>query len=219
MSARYAAFLALEGRRCVVVGGGAVAERKVGTLLECGAPVVIVATRAGDGLRKAAAEGRLTLHERPYGRGDLAGARLAFAATNDPTVNAAVVAEARADGIPVNSVDAPDSGDFIVPATLRRGDVTLAISTGGRGPSFARHLRDELAEWLTPARLELLDVVAEVRRDLQAAGRNPGPDIWRRAVDSRLLRAVEAGDRSQARRHLLTALGAASPTPASQGLL
>jgi precorrin-2 dehydrogenase / sirohydrochlorin ferrochelatase len=210
VSARYAAFLALDGRRCVVVGGGAVAERKVGTLLAAGASVVVVATRAGDGLRRAAADGRVTLHQRPYRHGDLAGARLAFAATDDPIVNAAVVAEARADGVPVNSVDAPDSGDFIVPATVRRGDVTVAISTGGRSPSFARHLREELEEWLTPARLELLDVVAEVRRDLQAAGRSPEPEVWRRAVDARLLRAVEAGDRSQARRHLLAALGAAA---------
>jgi len=209
VSGPYAAFLALEGSRCVVVGGGEVAERKTRTLLASGAAVVVVAPRVIEALAGLAAEGAVTLKGRRYRPDDLDGARLAFAATHDPAVNAGVVADARARGVLVNSADQPESGDFIVPATMRRGDITLAISTGGRSPSFARQLREELESWLTDERAELLDVLAAVRCNLQATGQSPGPEAWRQAVDAEVVRAIQSGDPEAARRRLVATLQAA----------
>jgi precorrin-2 dehydrogenase/sirohydrochlorin ferrochelatase len=210
VSRPYAAFLRLAGRRCVVVGGGAVAERKVGTLVDCGANVVVIAPTATDRIVQAASERRLVLARRPYRAGDLDGAFLAVAATDERAVNAQVVAYARALGILVNSVDEREPGDLIVPATVQRGDVVVAVSTGGRSPSFARYLREELEAWLTPERVELFELLADVRRELQAAGRNPDPELWRRAVDVDLVRELAAGDRPAARRRLLLALDPAT---------
>jgi precorrin-2 dehydrogenase / sirohydrochlorin ferrochelatase len=210
VSRPYAAFLRLAGRRCVVVGGGAVAERKVGTLVDCGANVVVIAPTATDRIVQAAAEGRLVLTRRPYRAGDLDGAFLAVAATDERAVNAQVVAYARALGILVNSVDEREPGDLIVPATVQRGDIVVAVSTGGRSPSFARYLREELEAWLTPERVELFELLADVRSELQAAGRNPDPELWRQAVDVDLVRELAAGDHSAARQRLLLALDPAT---------
>lgn len=206
MTRHYAAFMNLEHRRCVVVGGGAVAERKVGSLQAAGASTVIIAPTVSDGIRAAAEDGALSWTERAYRRGDLNGALLAFAATNDRAVNADVVTDARMAGVLVNSVDDPRAGDFIVPATVRRGDVSVAVSTGGRSPSFARQLREELEAWLTPARVQLLDELGEVRRQLQASGRSPGPEAWRRVASSELLDDIERGDLLAVRRRLLDTL-------------
>lgn len=206
----YPAFLRLDGRRCVVVGGGTVAERKVRVLLESGAALTVVAPAVTDGIRAVADGGALIVEQRPYRAGDLNEAFLAVAATGDRAVNAAVVEAARQVGALVSAVDDPLAGDFIVPATVRRGEVTIAISTGGRSPTFARQLRQELDGWLTPARLELLDLLGDVRRELQLAGRNPEPPAWREAVDPHLIDAVERGDREGARRRLLRSLGDAA---------
>ena len=210
MTALYGAYLNLEGRRCVVVGGGAVAERKLGSLAGSGASTVVIAPVVTDGIRALAEAGACTLIERPYRRGDLAGAVLAFAATSDRAVNAEVLADARAAGVLVNSVDDPGRGDFSVPATVRRGDITVSISTGGRSPAFARQLREDLEDWLTPARVRLLDLLAEVRREIRAGGSRPPAEAWRRAVDRDVLLAIEAGDRPAARARLLEALAAPS---------
>ena len=210
MSAPYAAFLKLAGRRCVVVGGGAVAERKALTLVACDASVLVIAPRVTDLLEKAERDGRLKLLRRPYVPGDLHGAFLAFAATDDRALNGHVVAEARESGALANSVNDPESADFIVPATIRRGDLTIAISTGGRSPGFAAQLRQDLESWLTPARLELLELLADLRTEMRAAGRNPGPEVWRRAVDPEVVRALEGGDRQGARSRLLATLSPSS---------
>src|SRR5581483_10821850 len=96
---------------------------------------------------------------------DLDGAFLAVAATDHPDVNRAVAEAARARGVLVNVVDDPAACDFTVPATVRRGDITIAVSTGGRSPAFARHLRQALESWLTDERCSILELAAEVRRD------------------------------------------------------
>ena len=213
MTELYPAFLNVQGRRCVVVGGGEVAERKVRALLASGASVTVVAPSVAPAIARFAESGDLTLRRRGFEAGDAAGALLVFAATDVPEVNAAVLREARAAGALVNVADDPRSGDFHVPAMVRRGDVVVAISTGGRSPSFARHLRLDLESWLTTERVELADLLAEVRRELQAGGSNPAPERWRQAVGPDLVAVLRAGDRVAARTLLLRALGA----PASAG--
>jgi len=138
----------LEGRRCVVVGGGEVANRKARKLLQARAEVVVISPEVRPGLESVAVE----LSRRPYEDGDLEGAYLAFAATDSREVNAAVAREANAKNIPVNVADRPSEGSFAVPSVLRRGRMQVAVSTGGASPSLARSIKDELegvfgAEW------------------------------------------------------------------------
>ena len=163
MSGLYPAMLRLDGRRCVMVGGGRVAARKVGSLLEAAADVVVIAPACDPLIEVRAAEHRLAVIRRPYRRGDLTGAWLAFAATDSRAVNAEVAAEAERLGIPANVADNPARSSFQVPATVHRGDVTVAASTGGRSPAFARRLRHEIERLLTPGRLALLELYAELR--------------------------------------------------------
>ena len=206
MSTLYPAFLTLAGRRCVVVGGGAVAERKVRGLLAAQADVLVVAPDIVPALDDLASRAAIRVERRVYCEGDLDGAMLVVAATDVRAVNEAVVRAARAVGALVNVVDDPAACDVTVPAVVRRGDVTLAVSTGGRSPGVARYLREELADWLSDERLALLDLVADVRDELRAAGTNPGPERWRQAVRSNILPMLATGDRAAARRVLLAAL-------------
>jgi precorrin-2 dehydrogenase/sirohydrochlorin ferrochelatase len=184
-----------------------VAARKVRSLIEAGAEVVVVAPEVGAEVRALAEHGTVRLHERPFESGDLDGAFLAFAATDRPDVNRAVAASAGERGIMVNVADDPAACDFTVPAMVRRGDVTLAISTGGKSPAFARHLREALERWLSPERCALLDLAAELRQELRADGVLPHADAWQRALDDATVRdALAAGDRDAARARMLVAL-------------
>jgi siroheme synthase-like protein len=150
-------FLDLEGKRCVVVGGGKVADRKARKLLQARARVVVVSPEVEPGLASIAVE----THRRPYRTGDLEGASLAFAATDRREVNAAVAAEAKERGVPVNVADEPGEGDFALPSVLRRGRLQVAVSTGGASPTLARRVRDELEGLFGP---EWAGVVEELGR-------------------------------------------------------
>ncbi len=132
--AHYPIFLDLADRPCVVVGGGPIAEGKVRGLLAAGARVTVVSPTLTPALAALAAEGRVAHHARPYAAGDLAGATLALAASGDRAVSAAVLAEGRARGVWVNSADDPERCDFFLPAVLRRGALTVAVSTRRRQP-------------------------------------------------------------------------------------
>jgi len=132
----------------VVVGGGRVAERKIRQLIEGHARVRLVSPEAGPELRALAEAGSIAWDARPYRCGDLAGATLAFAATDQRAVNHAVASEARERGILCNVADVPGDGTFIVPAVLRTSTVMVAVSTYGRDPARAAAVRDRIALWL-----------------------------------------------------------------------
>jgi len=160
----FALLMDLEGRRVSVVGGGAVAERRVRALLECGAQLTVTAPEVTDGLRRLVDEGRLALRERVYRSGDFAGAALAFVAVDDREVSASAADDARSAGVPVNVADEPSLCDFIVPSVLRRGRLTVAVSTGGASPAWARKLRERLEGEFGEDYEKLLDTLAAVRR-------------------------------------------------------
>ena len=141
MSSFYPIFLQLKNKRCIIVGGGEVAERKAMSLLEHEADVEIVSEALCPALAQLAAEGKVQHRRRPYSYGDLAEAVLAIAATDDPAINSGVADEARERRIPVNIVDNPGMSDFIVPSLLRRGDLSVAVSTAGKAPALSRKLR------------------------------------------------------------------------------
>ena len=154
----YPIFLDLSDRRCVVVGGGEVANRKARKLLQARARVTVISPEIGAELESVALE----VHRRPYREGDLEGAYLAFAATDSREVNAAVAREANERGVPVNVADRPSEGDFALPSTLRRGRLQVAVSTGGASPTLARRIRDELEEVFGP---EWAGIVEELRKN------------------------------------------------------
>ncbi len=134
--------LDLTGRRCLMVGGGPVAERRITGLLAAGARVTVISPRTTPTLAALAAEGRIELESRGYREGDLAGADLAFVATDAGEVNMAVAREARERGVWVNAADDPAHCTFILPAVVRRGDLTVAVATGGSSPALARAVRE-----------------------------------------------------------------------------
>jgi precorrin-2 dehydrogenase / sirohydrochlorin ferrochelatase len=157
----YPIFLDLDGRRCVVVGGGEVASRKARKLLQVRAEVVVVSPKVRPELESVATEVR----RRPYRKGDLEGAFLVFAATDSREVNAAVTREARGRGIPVNVADEPSEGDFALPSVLRRGQLQVAVSTGGASPTLARRIRYELEDAFGYEWAGVVDELGRARRD------------------------------------------------------
>lgn len=163
-SAYYPAFLDVGGVRCVVVGGGSVAARKVRALVEAGASVSVVSPCVCGEIEAMAAEGGgVECRRKPFEPKELEGAFLVVAATDDAAVNEAVGREARARGVLVNVVDQPTLSTFIVPATVSRGRLQVAISTGGASPAFAKRLRERLEGQLSPGLAAYLDAMADAR--------------------------------------------------------
>lgn len=162
-SAEYPIFLDLRNRKCVVVGGGSVAGRKVQSLLAAGARVTVIAPAVSEPMEVLAAEGRVHLVRRDFQPGDVEGAALVFAATDSSPVNDEVVQAANESGIPVNCADRVGQGDFTVPATLRRGGFQVAVSTSGASPAYARMIRRRLEEILGPEHGCVVDYLARLR--------------------------------------------------------
>jgi siroheme synthase-like protein len=142
----YVACLRLEGRRCLVVGGGEIGLEKVEGLLSCGARVSLVAPSAVAELEQYADEGSIAWERREYRPADLDGAFLAIAATDDTEVNIAVYEEAERRAMLVNVVDVPPLCNFILPAIVRTGSLAIAISTAGASPALAKRLKREIAD-------------------------------------------------------------------------
>jgi len=152
----------------VVVGGGKVACRKIKSLLEAGARVRVIAPHVIDEIAKMAEEGRVELLKRPYKKGDLKGAVLVYAATDDPKVQEEVFSEAEELGIFCNVVDKPRLCSFIVPSLVKRGRLQLAISTSGASPALARRLREQLEQEFGPEYEEYLELMAKWREEILA---------------------------------------------------
>lgn len=163
MPFRYPVALELSGRRCVVTGGGREAEGKARALIEADAEVVLIAPRVSDGALELVRRGELTHVPRRYRRGDLAGAFLVIAADSDRAVRAEVFAEADAERVLCNAVDDVEHCHFAVPSIVRRGELLLAVSTGGRAPALAKRLRRRLTEQFGWQWEALVDILGEVR--------------------------------------------------------
>ena len=205
--AYYPISLELHQRRCVVIGGGAVAERRVEGLLAVGADVTVVSPDVTPALARAAATGRLRHVARPYRTGDLAGASLTPTAVDHPAVTAAVADEARARGIWLNAADDSAHCDFMLPAVVRRGVLTVAVASGGASPALTRALREHLDGTLGPEWAMLGELASAARRDLRAAGRSANPEAWRRALGRDVRDLLATGRVDEARRRLRACLG------------
>jgi precorrin-2 dehydrogenase/sirohydrochlorin ferrochelatase len=159
----YIACLRLQGRRCVVVGGGEVGLEKVEGLLACGADVTLVAPRAVAPLVELAREGSIRWERRPYRAGDLDGCLIAIAATGDTDVNIDVFNDAEERAMLVNVVDVPPLCNFILPAIVRTGPLAVAISTAGASPALAKRMKREIAQLFGEPYAQLAVLLNEAR--------------------------------------------------------
>ncbi len=162
--------LCVTGRRCVVVGGGAVACRRAGSLRDAGADVVVIARRIEPEHERVLTGLGVEIERRPYQQGDLKGAMLVVIATDDLEVNRQVAQEARASGVLINRADEPSEGDLMIPAHAHHGPVTVAVYTGGASSSAAGAIRRELSAALDEDWPKLLEIVGPyrevIRRDV-----------------------------------------------------
>ena len=204
---QYPVNLMLEGRPCLVVGGGAVALRKVEGLLACGADVTVVAPSVDGRLRALPG---VTFEERTYRRGEVSGYRLAIAATDSPEANAAVFHDGEEAGVWVNGADDPANCSFTLPSVLRRGALMVTVSTAGRSPALARWLRQRLEAEIGPEFEVLLDLLASERDLLRAEGRSTEGPGWQNALDSDMLGLIRTGDITSARQQLHACLSSSS---------
>lgn len=207
--AYYPIFLDMQDKSCLVIGGGRVAEGKVAGLLAAGAKITVIAPELSAELSDLQAQGTIAVETRPYREGDMKSFDLCFVATDDGAVNAAVAAEGRSLGIWVNAADDPANCDFILPSVVRRGQVVIAASTGGASPALARKLREELSEVIGEEYGPLAELLSEVRRQLKQRNLAVDAEVWNRAIDNTLKEALRAGRLTEARDHLLQALGVA----------
>jgi precorrin-2 dehydrogenase / sirohydrochlorin ferrochelatase len=161
-------FVKLQGRQCVVVGAGPVAEGKIGSLLDAGASVRVIAPHAIPRVQKRVKNGTIDWYCRGFEPQDLDGAFLVITATSLPEINAQVFQEARKRNILCNSVDDPENCDFYYPAVVNRGDLQIAISTNGRSPALAQRLRKELEEQFGPEYEAWVKELGETRDELTA---------------------------------------------------
>jgi precorrin-2 dehydrogenase / sirohydrochlorin ferrochelatase len=211
----YPIFAIIEDKPCLVVGGGAVGERKVADLMAAGARVTVVSPALTPELAALAERGEIRYLPEDFTEAQVEGMALVMAATDAPDVNARVSAAAQARAIWVNVADEPQHCTFIVPAQVRRGELTVAISTGGASPALASQLRQELQQHFGPEYGPYLDLLQRLRTRLLTERRahpDNGP-LFQRLVQSPLKEAVAQGDRARILKLLHEVMGSVLSPP------
>ena len=201
MNTYYPVYIELRGQICVVIGGGKIAEGKVDGLLVAQAQVTVISPEITLHLHELVTEKQITYIERTYQPGDLSGAFIVICATNQAEINHQVWEEATANRQLVNVVDDTPRCNFIAPSILRKGDLTIAISTSGKAPALAVRLKERFQRELGPEYERFLELAGELREPL---ARNI-PDfetrkaLWYELVDSEILDVLARGDESAAK--------------------
>lgn len=205
----YPILLDLKGRLAVVVGGGQIAEGKIKSLLEAGACVTVVAPELTPTVREWVDAGQVTHHAREYQLGDLTGAFIVICATDDRAVNERVWAEGTANNQLVNVVDDVPHCNFIAPSIMRRGDLTITVSTNGKAPTLAVRIRERLERLIGDEYAQFLQLAGTLRAPL--AKLYPSFEhrkaLWYRLVDSDVLDLLRAGDEAAARERIQEIMG------------
>jgi len=200
----YPIFLDLKCRRVVVIGGGEVAERKIESLLDTGASILVISPEVTPRISFLSDQKRLELFKRGYSHGDCHSAALVFSATGDPEISKAVYAEAMALGVFINTADQPSQCSFIMPAFVRRGDIGVAISTSGTSPALAARLRRKISGVIGPEYAGLAQLLSRARpgihRKVQAEAKRK--DLHYRIIDSDVISLLKLNDIALAERRL-----------------
>jgi len=205
----YPVNLQINNRSCLVVGGGGVAERKVVGLLAAGACVTVLSPEVTQKLTELIKEKRVIHVARTYQVGDVAGSFIVICATNNCGVNKLVAEEASQTGALVNVADAPELGNFNVPAQISHGDLLITISTGGKSPALAKRLGIELAERYGPEYGTYLDLVAEARTKMKKNMQSPKEReiFWRQTIDPEVINLLKDGKIKEAEAKINNAIG------------
>ena len=201
--------LNINEKRCVVVGGGSVAERKAKSLLACGAKVTIISPALTDELRVLHESHSIEWLSREYQNVDIADAFLVIAATDDPQVQKQVFCEAEENNILVNVADVPEKCNFILPATVRRGDFTLSVSTGGKSPGLARKIRKQLDGQFGMEYAAAINLLGELRPIILAMGLTHPENkvIFEKLLDGKIVEWVKNGCWGEIEDHVIKTLG------------
>ena len=202
----YPTYLNLAGKKCVILGGGTVAQGKIAGFKDAGAVITLISPAATAGIQRAAQRGQVRWLEREYQPGDLEGAFIAVAATNVWHVNREIYDEAEMLGVLLNVVDDPDLCTFIAPSVVKRGPVTLAISTGGASPALARKLRETLVDHPALEWADLAGVLARARREVKQRRVAIDPDRWQCCITRELLSLAQGDREDEALEFLLAQL-------------
>jgi siroheme synthase-like protein len=206
--ALYPIFIEAKGRRVLVIGGGHVGAEKVRGLLAAEADITVISPELIDELREHANAGHISHLARAFEDADLDGGwEWVMVATDDGAINAEVSRACHERGLWVNAADDPANCDFILPAVVRKGKITLAASTSGTSPALARRLREELDAYLTEDMPALADLLAEVRTEIRRLAIKVENDTWQYAIDGQLRVLLAQRRYGQARAHLIRRLG------------
>ena len=205
----YPVYLDITNRPCLVIGGGGVGTRKVRTLLAYGAQVTVVSPRLSGPLRSLLEQGAIQWRSRSYKTDDLQGMFLVFGATDDDELNRQIHADAEANHVLCNIADRPEVCHFILPAIVQRGDLSIAISTSGKSPAFAKRLRKDLENQFGPEYGMFLNLMGRIREKLLSQAHEPEAHkpLFERLIDGGLLGFLKEEDMHQANQLLLTVLG------------
>jgi len=200
-------FLNIQRKKCVVVGGGQIAFRKVKMLLDCGASVTVISPVLHPDLSELSDKKSIRVIRRSYKLGDLKGAMIVVAATDVNKINRKVADEARGVGALINVVDDPKPSDFIIPSFFRRGDLTVSVSTAGRSPALARKIRTRLEENLGDEYRSLVTLINDARSSLKRQSITVSAEGWQAAHDLDLLtHLVRTGQEEKAKAVLMKKL-------------
>jgi len=210
--AYYPIFLNIAGKKCLVVGGGKVALRKVQAFIEHNAAVEVISPVFCPELSKLAEDGVIRVQLRPYKTEDLNSAFVVVAATDDAAVNKRIATEAKQRGVLVNVADSPQNSDFIVPAYFKRGNVIVAVSTSGKSPALACKIRSELEKDFIAEYAQLASLIDEVRSELKQQRTSISSYIWQEIVSSHsLLELLKQGKSREAKETILQKLKGLEP--------
>lgn len=208
MKTYYPLFMDIEGKPCLVVGGGAIAEQKVLSLLDCGARVTVISPDLTPALQSLSAD-ELIWKQRNYASGDVDGYLLVICATDDTLVNGQVFREAETRNIPSNVVDVPPLCRFIVPSIVRQGHLCIAVSTGGTSPTMARQIRRTLEKQFGPEYAALLELLGRYRPDMKE--RYPDDPVmrmkkWEELTESDLIDLLRDGETEEAEKRVIACI-------------
>ena len=205
----YPVYLDIQNKKCLVVGGGSVGERKVNTLLDCGAHVTVVSPTVTDSLQKLFQKKQISLRQRQYRSSDLSGMFLAIGATDDSSLNHHIFKDAKKLNILCNIADQPEICNFILPAIINRGDLIIAVSTSGTSPAYAKQLRKDLEGQFGPEYEKFLQVMGSLRKKLLKGDHEPEfhKPLFERLISGGLLNFIKNKDEENIDSLLASVLG------------